>query len=61
MPELPDVEGFRQVLLRNAKGRRIEHVAVPDPAMLRNATPPTRSARRCAASAFASRCATASG
>jgi formamidopyrimidine-DNA glycosylase len=39
MPELPDVEGFRQVLLRNAKGRCIDHVVVPDRTMLRNATP----------------------
>jgi formamidopyrimidine-DNA glycosylase len=41
MPELPDVEGFRRVLADNAVGRTIERVDVPDPAMLRNATPQT--------------------
>jgi formamidopyrimidine-DNA glycosylase len=39
MPELPDVEGFRRVLAGDAQGKRIEGVAVPDPTLLRNATP----------------------
>ncbi len=39
MPELSDVEGFRRYFARYAAGRRIESVAVADPALLRNATP----------------------
>ena len=39
MPELPDVEGFRRVLARHAKGRPIESVEVLDPTMLRNSSP----------------------
>jgi formamidopyrimidine-DNA glycosylase len=41
MPELPDVEGFRRQLARTLPGRRIHHVDVLDPGVLRNATPPT--------------------
>ena len=41
MPELPDVEGYRRVLARHAKGRRIERVEVPDRELLRNASPQT--------------------
>src|SRR4051794_25917094 len=39
MPELPDVEGYRRVLARHAKGRPIESVAVLDGSMLRNSSP----------------------
>jgi formamidopyrimidine-DNA glycosylase len=39
MPELPDVEGFRRVLARSAKGRRIDTVDVLDSSMLRETTP----------------------
>jgi formamidopyrimidine-DNA glycosylase len=39
MPELPDVEGFRRVLERHAKGRRIERVEVLDTELLRNRSP----------------------
>lgn len=38
MPELPDVEGFRRIA-EAAAGRVVEHVAVRDEAVLRNATP----------------------
>ena len=38
MPELPDVEGFRRVLLEG-RGRRVESVAVIDRDLLRNASP----------------------
>ena len=39
MPELPDVEGFRRYLSRNAKGRVVRHVEVPDRAIVRNLGP----------------------
>lgn len=39
MPELSDVEGFRRHFARYAAGRRVESVAVPDPMLVRNATP----------------------
>lgn len=38
MPELPDVEGFRRELGKTLPGRRIRHVAVRDPGILRNTT-----------------------
>jgi formamidopyrimidine-DNA glycosylase len=38
MPELPDVEGFRQVLAGHAVGRRIERVDVHDPGVLHGVT-----------------------
>lgn len=38
MPELPDVEGFRQRLSDTLPGRRIESVDVQDTGVLRNAT-----------------------
>jgi formamidopyrimidine-DNA glycosylase len=38
MPELPDVEGFRRQLADTLPGRRIRHVAVRDPGVLRNST-----------------------
>ena len=41
MPELPDVEGFRRVLARDAKGKPIEAVEVLDRTMLRNSSPQT--------------------
>jgi formamidopyrimidine-DNA glycosylase len=39
MPELPDVEGFRKVLASCARDRRIEHVDVIDPGVLREVSP----------------------
>lgn len=39
MPELPDVEGFRRYMARHARGRRIEHVEVPDRELVRNRSP----------------------
>jgi formamidopyrimidine-DNA glycosylase len=39
VPELPDVEGFRRVLAEHGSGRRVEETEVPDPSVLRNATP----------------------
>src|SRR5919198_2289784 len=39
MPELPDVEGFRRVLARHAKGRPIQRVDVLDRTLLRNSSP----------------------
>ena len=39
MPELPDVEGFRRLLDRYATGQGMSRVEVPDPSVLRNATP----------------------
>ena len=39
MPELPDVEGFRRVLSRHAKGKRIESVEVIDRSLLRGTSP----------------------
>lgn len=36
MPELPDVEAFRRVLVRHAVNRPIEHVDVTDPGVLRD-------------------------
>jgi formamidopyrimidine-DNA glycosylase len=39
MPELPDVEGFRKALASCARDRRIEHVDVVDPGVLRQVTP----------------------
>ena len=38
MPELPDVEGFRRALADTLPGRRIRHVEVHDPGVLRNIT-----------------------
>ena len=38
MPELPDVEGFRRIVREHLLGRRIRHVRVQDPGLLRNAT-----------------------
>ncbi len=38
MPELPDVEGFREVVARHAVGRRIERVDVADAGVLRGVT-----------------------
>ena len=38
MPELPDVEGFRRELAGVLPGRRIQHVHVHDPGILRNTT-----------------------
>jgi formamidopyrimidine-DNA glycosylase len=38
VPELSDVDGFRRYLTRFAVGRRVESVAVPDRALLRNTT-----------------------
>lgn len=35
MPELPDVEHFRRFLSEHASGRRIKHVTVTDPGILR--------------------------
>jgi formamidopyrimidine-DNA glycosylase len=39
VPELPDVEGFRRELADKLPGRRIRHVDVHDPGILRNTTP----------------------
>lgn len=39
MPELPDVEGFRRELAKTLPRRKIAHVRVNDPAILRNTTP----------------------
>jgi formamidopyrimidine-DNA glycosylase len=39
VPELPDVEGFRRVLSRHAKGKRIESVEVIDRSMLSGSSP----------------------
>jgi len=38
MPELPDVEGFREVIGRHAAGQRIERVEVTDAGVLRGVT-----------------------
>ena len=38
VPELPDVEGFRRELAGALPGRRIRHVNVRDPGILRNTT-----------------------
>ncbi|OBI50975.1 formamidopyrimidine-DNA glycosylase [Mycobacterium kyorinense] len=38
MPELPDVEGFRRELAGTLPGRRVHHVEVRDPGILRNTT-----------------------
>ena len=38
MPELPDVEGFRRELAAALPRRRIRHVTVKDPGVLRNTT-----------------------
>jgi formamidopyrimidine-DNA glycosylase len=38
VPELPDVEGFRRALADTLPGRRIRHVEVRDPGVLRNTT-----------------------
>ncbi|OBJ07239.1 formamidopyrimidine-DNA glycosylase [Mycobacterium sp. 1482292.6] len=38
MPELPDVEGFRRQLAAALPGRRIRHVQVHDPGVVRNVT-----------------------
>jgi formamidopyrimidine-DNA glycosylase len=38
VPELPDVEGFRRELADVLPGRRIKHVEVRDPGVLRNTT-----------------------
>jgi formamidopyrimidine-DNA glycosylase len=46
VPELPDVEGFRRELAGALPGRRIQHVQVCDPGILRNTT----------AAAFGRRC-----
>jgi len=39
VPELPDVEAYRRFFLRHAAGRRVLQVVVPDPTIVRNATP----------------------
>jgi formamidopyrimidine-DNA glycosylase len=39
MPELPDVEGFRQVLASCAHGRRVRRVEVADPGVLHGVSP----------------------
>jgi formamidopyrimidine-DNA glycosylase len=39
VPELPDVEGFRRALARSLPKRRVRHVEVRDPGVVRNATP----------------------
>jgi formamidopyrimidine-DNA glycosylase len=39
MPELPDVEGFRRALARDAAGRTVVAVTVPDAGVLQDATP----------------------
>lgn len=39
MPELPDVEGFRRVLVEHAAGRRVIRVDVADVGVLRGTTP----------------------
>jgi formamidopyrimidine-DNA glycosylase len=39
VPELPDVEIARRYLASHAAGRRIDRVVVPDPGIVRNATP----------------------
>ncbi|GAB1812834.1 Fpg/Nei family DNA glycosylase [Mycobacterium sp. MUNTM1] len=51
MPELPDVDGFRRELAKWLPRRRIEHVAVLDPGILRN-TSSTALARRLAGHRF---------
>jgi formamidopyrimidine-DNA glycosylase len=38
VPELPDVEGFRRELAAALPGRKIRHVRVSDPGILRNTT-----------------------
>jgi formamidopyrimidine-DNA glycosylase len=38
MPELPDVEGFRRVLMSHAVGLPIEHVDVQDEGVLHDVT-----------------------
>lgn len=45
MPELPDVEGFRRELAKTLPRRRIEHVDVLDPGILRNASAATLTRR----------------
>jgi formamidopyrimidine-DNA glycosylase len=39
VPELPDVEAYRRFFARHATGRTIREVVVPDPTIVRNATP----------------------
>ncbi|MGP3999727.1 Fpg/Nei family DNA glycosylase [Streptomyces sp. 8N706] len=39
MPELPDVEGFRETLVSCARGRRIERIDVADAGVLHGVTP----------------------
>ncbi|OMC38397.1 DNA-formamidopyrimidine glycosylase family protein [Mycobacterium sp. IS-1264] len=51
MPELPDVEGFRRELAGALPGRRIRHVEVRDPGILRNTTAAALG-RRCAGHRF---------
>jgi formamidopyrimidine-DNA glycosylase len=45
VPELPDVEGFRRELAGVLPGRRIQHVQVHDPGILRNITAATLGCR----------------
>src|SRR5437588_3346878 len=51
VPELPDVEGFRRELAGVLPGRRIQHVQVHDPGILRNITAATLG-RRCTGHRF---------
>jgi formamidopyrimidine-DNA glycosylase len=51
VPELPDVEGFRRELAGALPGRRIQHVQVHDPGILRNTTARALG-RRCAGHRF---------
>ena len=51
MPELPDVEGFRRELAGVLPGRRIQHVQVHDPGILRN-TSAAVLGRRCTGHRF---------
>ncbi len=39
MPELPDVESYRRFFRDHATGRTVRGVVVPDPTIVRNATP----------------------
>ena len=39
MPELPDVEAYRRFFREHAAGRTVRRVVVPDPTIVRNATP----------------------
>jgi formamidopyrimidine-DNA glycosylase len=39
VPELPDVEAFRRFFDSHARGRTVRRVVVPDPTIVRNATP----------------------